>query len=104
MAKRFSKKYRNKGMSFLLPAIQKLCQDACQHLILHPCLKNHHHYFTILSSIEALDTKRPVVSPSPFYPASVVLFQLHGGMVSHMQVIPTPSSTVLNTKYLDPYH
>ena len=23
---------------------------------------------------------------SPFYPSSLVLFQLHGGMVSHMQV------------------
>ena len=48
--------------------------------------------------------KRPVDSPSPFYPASVVLFQLHGGMVSHMQVLATPSSIVHNTKYLDPYH
>ena len=27
--------------------------------------------------------------PSPFYPSSVVLFQLHGGMVSHMQVLAT---------------
>ena len=40
--------------------------------------------------------------PSPFYPASVVLF--HGGMVSYMQILATPSSTVNNTKYLDPYH
>ena len=32
------------------------------------------------------------------------LFQLHGGMVSHMQVLATPSSIVHNTKYLDPYH
>ena len=32
--------------------------------------------------------------PSPFYSASVVLFQLHGGMVSHMQALATPSSTV----------
>ena len=39
----------------------------------------------------------------PFYPASVVLFQLHGDMVSHMQVLATPSSTVNNIKYLDPY-
>ena len=39
--------------------------------------------------------------PSPSYPASVVLFQLHGGMVSHLQVLATPSSTVNNTKYLD---
>ena len=38
--------------------------------------------------------------PSPFCPASIVLFQLHEGMVSHMQVLATPSSTVhiiLNT-------
>ena len=34
--------------------------------------------------------------PSPFYPASVVLFMLHRGM-SHMQVLATPSSTVNNT-------
>ena len=34
--------------------------------------------------------------PSPFYPASVVLFQHHGGMVNHMQVLATTSSTVNN--------
>ena len=38
---------------------------------------------------------------SPFYPASAVLFQLHGDMVSHMQVLAKPTSTVHNTKYLD---
>ena len=38
--------------------------------------------------------------PSPFYSASVVLFQLHGGMVSHMQALATPSCT----HYLDTYH
>ena len=32
--------------------------------------------------------------PSPFYSASVALFQLHGGMVSHMQALATPSSTI----------
>ena len=42
--------------------------------------------------------------PSPYYPAIVVLFQLHGGMVSYMWVLATPSSTVHNTIYLDPYH
>ena len=31
---------------------------------------------------------------SPFYSASVVLFQLHGVMVSHMQALATPSSTL----------
>ena len=40
---------------------------------------------------------------SPFYPSSVALFQLHGGMVSHMHVLATHFSTVHNTKYLDPY-
>ena len=38
--------------------------------------------------------------PSPDYPASVVLFQLHGGIISHMQVLATPSLAVHNTKYL----
>ena len=38
--------------------------------------------------------------PSPFYSASVALFQLHGAMVSHMQALATPSCT----HYLDTYH
>ena len=37
--------------------------------------------------------------PSTFYPASVVFFQVHGGMVSFKQALDTPSSTVHNTKY-----
>ena len=37
--------------------------------------------------------------PSPLYSASVVLFQLHGGWVSHMQALATPS-TVHNLGYL----
>ena len=41
--------------------------------------------------------------PSPFYPASMFL-QLHGGMVSLMQALSTPSSTVYTSKYLDTYH
>ena len=41
--------------------------------------------------------------PSPFYPSSVALFQLHGGLVSHMEVLATHFSTVHNNKYLDPY-
>ena len=32
--------------------------------------------------------------PSPFYSASVAVFQLYGGMVSHMQALATPSSTI----------
>ena len=35
--------------------------------------------------------------PYPFYPASAVLFMLHRGMISHMPVLATPSSTVNNT-------
>ena len=40
--------------------------------------------------------------PSPFYPASAALFQLHAGMTSQMQVLATSSPTVHNTKYFDP--
>ena len=86
-----------------LPAI--LCQDACQHLMLHP-------YITALRTIINIVPVASLVKggllyrymPSPFYPSSVVLFQLHGGMVSHhMQELGTHFSTVHNTKYLDPY-
>ena len=31
---------------------------------------------------------------------NVVLFQLHGDMVTHMQVLATPSSTVHNTTWI----
>ena len=48
--------------------------------------------------------KGDLYMPSPFYPASILFFQLHGGMVSLMQALATPSSTVHNTKYLDNYH
>ena len=37
--------------------------------------------------------------PSPYYPASVMLFHIHGGIVSHMQAL-APSLNVHNTKYL----
>ena len=43
------------------------------------------------------------IMPSPFYPASILFLQLHGGMVSLMQALATPS-TVHNTKYLDTYN
>ena len=36
---------------------------------------------------------------SPFYTASVVLFQLHGSVVSHMQVTATPLLSDHNIKY-----
>ena len=35
---------------------------------------------------------------SSFYSVSVVLLQIHGGMVSHMEALATPSPTVHNTK------
>ena len=35
--------------------------------------------------------------PSPSYPASILFFQLHGGMVSLMQALATPFSTIHNT-------
>ena len=38
-----------------------------------------------------------------FRGSTVVLFQLHGGMVSRMQELGTHLSTVHNTKHLDPY-
>ena len=41
--------------------------------------------------------------PSLFYPVSVVLFQLHECMVSHMQVLATNSSTVHSVCYWDFY-
>ena len=104
MAKHFSKKSGNKGWATCNPKVMSTCLSATDATSLYHCLLKHRHYFTILSWIQALDTKRPVTTPSPFYPASVVLFQLHGGIVNHMQVFPTPSSTVHNTKYLDPYH
>ena len=70
---------------------------------------NFRQYFTILSWIEALDTKRPVERGfvTTFYTANVVLFQAFPaswGIISHMLVLATPSLTVHNTKYLDPYH
>ena len=100
MAKHFSKKYRNMGWVFnYLQSESYAKMPWCYIPTSLPPEPS-----SILSWIQALDTKRPIASPSPFYPASVVLFQLHGGMVSHMQVLPTPSSTVHNTKYLDPYH
>ena len=74
-------------MSFQLSA-NKRCLSAPDATSLHHCLQN---------------LRQPWVRgflrymPSPFYSASVVLFQLHGGMVSHMQAFATPSSTVHNT-------
>ena len=113
MAKRFSKKYGNKGWPSTTCNPMSRCLSAPDVIFLHQWLKNHHQYCTILCWIRALD-KRPVASlvkggllyryiPSPSYPSSVVLFQLHGGMVSHMQELGKHFSTVHNTKYSDPY-
>ena len=96
-----------------LPTI--LCQDACQRLMLHPYITALRTIINIvLSYVEfrhwtlrglSQPCERGFVRymPSPFYPSSVVLFQLHGGMVSHMQVLATHFSTLHNTKYLDAY-
>ena len=40
------------------------------------------------------------VTPVVFFQA----FPGSWGIISHMIVLATPSSTVHNTKYLDPYH
>ena len=57
MAKHFSK-VRKQEMNLQLPAIRKLCQDACQRLMLHPYITASR---TIVN-IQALGTKRPVAS------------------------------------------
>ena len=54
-------------------------------------------HWTLRALLSALGKGISRYMPSPFDSASVVLFQLHGGMVSHMQALATPSSTVLNT-------
>ena len=54
---------------------------------------------------EAVDSDRfNRYMPSSFYPARLVFFQLHTCMVSIIQALATPYSTVHNTKYLDAYH
>ena len=64
--------------------------------------------FYYLKFNQALDTKNLVASLGKRDLLSichcVVLFQLHGGIVSHMQVLATLSSTVHKTKNLGPYH
>ena len=77
---------------------------------LHHCLQNHHQYCIILSSIRALNINKPVVNLavkrgckiyviSFLAIASVVLFKLHGCVVSHMQVLATTLLSVHNIKY-----
>ena len=103
MAKRFSKKYGNKGWAFNYLQSESYVKMPVSCYIptsLPP------EPLSILYYLQELDNKRPVESlwrvkymPSPSYPVSVVLFQLHGGIVSPMQVLPTPFSTmhILNT-------
>ena len=97
MAKHFHKMYGNKGWVFDYP-VSAIWNNFCSIRIpvntwcyiptsLPP---EPSSMFYSLIWIHALDTKG--------------LFQLHGGMVSRMQVLATPSSIVHNTKYLDPYH
>ena len=70
---------------------------------LHHCLQNHHQYCIILSQIFRHWTltvcKVVRYKPSLFYIASVVLFKLHGCVVSHMLVIATPLLNVHKIKY-----
>ena len=110
MAKRFPKKYGNKGWASTTSNPMSRWLSAPDATSLHHCLKNHHQYCAILCWIQALDTKRPIAN---FVKGGLLgichnlsihqLFQLHGFMVSHMQVLATHFSTVHNTKYLDPY-
>ena len=109
MAKRFSET-RDEFSTTCNPK-SRLCQDACQHKLLHPYITASRTIVNIvllklnsdIGYYEACSQtcERGFVRymPSPFYQASVVPIQLHGGMVSHMPVLATPSSTVHNTKY-----
>ena len=44
------------------PKVMSRCLSVPDATSLHHCLQNHHQHFTILSSIQALDTKRTVAS------------------------------------------
>ena len=79
------------------PNVMSRCLAAPDGTSLHQCLQNHCQNFNILSFKSALDTNRPVER-------GFRLFQLQGGIISHMLVIATPSSTVHNTNFLDPYN
>ena len=94
MAKYFSKKYGNKGWACILK-VKSTCLSVPEATSLHHSLQNHRQYYTILSLIQALDTKRPV--------ASLAKADLLGHGQSYAS-IATPSSTVHNTKHFDPYH
>ena len=84
MAKRFSKKVQKQGLSFQLLAIRIKVMTRCLSVpdatSLHHCLQNNLQYFTILEACS-----------QPYG-----VFEFHGGMVNHMQVLATPSSTVHN--------
>ena len=57
MTECFSKKVRKQGMNFQLPATQKLCQDACQCLMLHPMTLSESIPGKILYRAAPLETK-----------------------------------------------
>ena len=103
MAKRSSKstETREELSTTCNPKVMSRCLSAPDATSLHHYLQN------IVTMLLIHWTQRePALGNhlNPFYPASAVLFQLHGSMGSYMQVLATPSSTVNNTNYLDPYH
>ena len=64
MAKRFSKstETRDELSTTCNPIVISRCLSVPDATSLHHCLQNDRQYFTILSSIQALDTKSPVAS------------------------------------------
>ena len=74
------------------PKVMSRCLSVPDATSLHHCLQNHRQYCTILSWIQALDTKRPVASLGK------------RDLLGSMQVLATPSSTVNKTKNLEPYN
>ena len=52
------------------------------------------YYLKLNSGIGHQETCSQPCKGGICHQASVVFFQVHGGMVSHMQVLATPSSTV----------
>ena len=77
MAKHFSKstETRDELSTTCNPKVMSRCLSAPDAASLHHCLKNKQLKL-------------------------ILLFQLYGGIVNHMQVLATPSSTVHNTRSL----
>ena len=115
MAKHFSKKYRNKGwastidlQSYVRMPVSAWCYTPTsllqeQSSILYYLMLNSGIGHQQACSQPCERGLLGTYMPSPFYPSSVVLFQLLGAMVSHMQVLATHFSTLHNSKYLVPY-